>query len=33
MADDEKRLEFEAARLGITPEELFQHLVMEGVDE
>jgi hypothetical protein len=32
-ADDEKRLEFEAARLGITPEELFQRLAMEGVEE
>lgn len=32
-ADDEKRLEFEAARLGITPEELFQRLAMEGAEE
>ena len=32
-ADDQKRLEFEAARLGITPEELFQRLAVEGVEE
>lgn len=32
-AEDEKRLEFEAARLGITPEELFHQLAMQGVDE
>lgn len=32
-AEDEKRLEFEAARLGITPEELFHRLAMQGVDE